>query len=70
MSTRLITYQAQLSLPASLAQVRNVIGAIEHIGGRVELLPTGTAGIITVRLHLPESYTPDYFLPNLPFYPM
>jgi hypothetical protein len=70
MSTRLITYQAQLSLATSLVRVRQAIGAIERIGGRVELVPTGTVGVTTVRLHLPLSYTPDHFLPDLPFYPL
>lgn len=69
MSTRLITYQAQLSLPASRAQVRNMIGAIERAGGRREFLPTATAAITPVRLHLPVSYTSEYFLPNLLVYP-
>lgn len=70
MPARLIIYQAQLSLVSSLAQARDAIGAIERIGGRVELLPTGTAGVTTVRLHLPLPYTPDHFLPDLPFYPL
>lgn len=68
MSTRLITYQSQLSLPASLARARDVAGAIERIGGRVEFLPTGMSGITTVRLLLPLPYTPEHFLPGLPFY--
>jgi hypothetical protein len=70
MPMRLITYQAQLSLPASLARVRDAIAAIERIGGRVEMLATGTAGVTTVRLHLPPPHTPDRFLPGLPFYPL
>jgi hypothetical protein len=41
---------------------------VERIGGRVESLPTGTAGLITVRLHLPEPHQPEQFLPGLPFY--
>lgn len=70
MPMKLITYQAQLSLAASLARVRDAIGAIERIGGRVELVPTATVGVTTVRLHLPLPYTPDHFLPDLPFYPL
>jgi len=64
------TYQAQLSLPASIARVRAAIGAVERIGGRIEILPTATTGVTTVRLHLPPSYSPDDFLPGLPFYPV
>ena len=70
MSTRLLTYQAQLSMTASIARVRDATGAIERIGGRVEILPTRTAGVTTVRLHLPPPYTPDQILPGLPFYPL
>lgn len=67
---RLTAYQAQLTLPASLARVRTVRPDIERIGGRVEVVPTGTAGLMTVRLYLPDPYQPDQFLPGLPFYPM
>lgn len=70
MPTRVITYQAQLSLAESLARVRDVIRVIEGIGGRVEFLPTGTEGITTVRLLLPMPYTPGQFLSDLPFYQM
>ncbi len=68
MST-LLTYQAQLSLPASLARVREAAGAITRLGGRVDIIPTGTPGVTTVRLHLPPPYAPADVLPGLPFYP-
>lgn len=64
------TYQAQFSLPASLIRVRAAVSAIERIGGRVEILPTGTTGVTTVRMHLPAPFVPDNFLPGLPFYPL
>lgn len=67
---RLRAYQAQLTLPASLARVRAALPDIERIGGRVEMIPTEITGLITVRIHLPEKYQPDQFLPGLPFYPM
>jgi hypothetical protein len=67
---RLNAYQAQLTLPASLARVRAVRPDIERIGGRVEMIPTEVPGLITVRIFLPELYQPDQFLPGLPFYPM
>jgi hypothetical protein len=67
---RLRTYQAQLSLPASLARIRAVRLEIERAGGRVELLPTEIAGLTTVRIRLPEQYQPEQFLPGLPFYPV
>lgn len=70
MSTKLVTYQARLSLTASLARVRDVVGTVEHIGGRVEFLPMKAEGITTVRLHLPSPHTPERFLPGLPFYPV
>ena len=67
---RLYTYQAQLTLPASLARVRDVRPDIERIGGRVEMIPADVPRLITVRIFLPELYQPDQFLPGLPFYPM
>ena len=67
---RLRTYQAQLTLPASLARVRAVRADIERVGGRVELIPTDTSGLTTARIRLPEQYQPEQFLPGLPFYPM
>jgi hypothetical protein len=63
------TYQAQFSLPASLVRVQAASSAIERLGGRIEVLPTGTAGVTTVRIHLPPPYVPEDFLPGLPFYP-
>lgn len=67
---RLRTYQAQLTLPASLARVRAARATIERAGGRIELLPTDVTGLTTVRIHLPERLLPEQFLPDLPFYPM
>ena len=67
---RLHSYQAQLTLPASLARVRDARLKIERVGGRVELLPTEVAGLTLVRVHLPEHYQPEQFLPGLPFYPI
>jgi hypothetical protein len=67
---RLRTYQAQLTLPASLARVRAARATIERAGGRIELLPTDVTGLTTVRIHLPEQLRPEQFLPGLPFYPM
>lgn len=67
---RLRTYQAQLTLPASLARVRDIRPEIERVGGRVEMIPTEAAGLVTVRIHLPAQYQPEQFLPGLPFYPM
>jgi len=67
---RLATYQAQLTLPASLARVRAARPDIERIGGQVEMIPTGVAGLVTVRIQLPEGYQPEQFLPGLPFYPV
>ena len=67
---RLSMYQAQLTLPASLARVRAARPDIERIGGQLEMIPTGVAGLVTVRIQLPEGYQPGQFLPGLPFYPV
>ncbi len=50
---RLSMYQAQLTLPASLARVRAARPDIERIGGQVEMIPTGVAGLVTVRIQTP-----------------
>ncbi|MGE5333149.1 MAG: hypothetical protein ACM3N4_00485 [Nitrososphaerota archaeon] len=67
---RLYSYQAQLTLPTSLERVRDARTEIERVGGRVELLPTEIARLTLVRIHLPEQYRPEQFLPGLPFYPI
>lgn len=66
---RLRIYQAQLTLPASLARVRAARPEIERVGGRVELVPTDIAGLTTVRIYLPDRFEPEAFLPGMPFYP-
>lgn len=50
MSTQLLTYQAQLTMAASLARVRDATGAIERIGGRVKILPTRTPATLRAKL--------------------
>ncbi len=67
--SRMRTFQAQLTLPASIARVQAAAHAIERIGGRVEIRSAGTAGVTIVRLHLPEPHAPERFVPGLPFYP-
>lgn len=63
-------FQAQLTLPGSLARVQAATHAIEQAGGRVEIIPTATPGLTTVCLYLPPPYRPEQFLPGLPFYQM
>lgn len=67
---RLVVYQAMLSNPNNVARVRAVQRAIEQIGGKVTISPPTKVGMVVVLLSLPEGYTPDQFIPNLPFYPM
>jgi hypothetical protein len=63
-------FQAQLTLPASLMRVQVARPDIERVGGLLEFIPTDVSGLTTVRIHLPERYQPEQFLPGLPFYPM
>jgi hypothetical protein len=62
-------YQAMLARPDSLERVRAAQRLIARAGGQVEMLPTGSPGLTTVLLHLPEPLQPEEFLPGIPFYP-
>jgi hypothetical protein len=67
---KLIVYEAVLSDPRNLAQVQAVRRAIEAVGGQVHLEPPTRVGMVIVVLSLPAGYTPQQFVPNLPFYPV
>lgn len=67
---KLLAYEAILSQPQSLAQVRQARRFIEAVGGRVHLAPPTKAGMVLVTLLLPEGYSPQHYLPTLPFYPV
>lgn len=67
---RMVVYQAMLSNPANVARVRGVQRTIEQVGGKVNFAPPTKVGMVVVLLTLPEGYTPDQFLPGLPFYPV
>ncbi len=66
---RLITYQALLSNPQNVASVRAAKGEIERVGGRVSIAPPSKVGMVLIMIELPDVYTPDQFIPGLPFYP-
>lgn len=61
-------YEAILGQPGSVTQVIAARPAIERIGGSVKLAPPTARGMVLVTLVLPEPYTPQQFLPGLPFY--
>jgi hypothetical protein len=62
------TYEALLASPANIAQVESTRLVIERAGGRVKLAPPTSSGMVLVTLILPDRYTPQDFLPGLPFY--
>ena len=62
-------YQALLSRPESMDQLRQARQTIERIGGKVAIDPPTKAGMVVVTLWLPQPYRPEQFLPGLPFYP-
>lgn len=68
--SRMRTYEAALSRPDNLAQVKAAIRLIERIGGTVQIATTTVTGITLVVLTLPETYRPEDFLPGLPFFPV
>lgn len=63
------TYEALLSNPQHIAQVRAAARAIEQMGGKLEIFPTKTSGLALVVLTLPEQYRPEAIFPGLPFFP-
>ncbi|HEX5156868.1 MAG TPA: hypothetical protein VFW17_06615 [Ktedonobacterales bacterium] len=63
-------YEAILAHPASVARVVAARPAIERAGGSVKLAPPTRSGMVLATLMLPDQYTPQDFLPGLPFYPM
>lgn len=67
---RMVVYQAMLSNPNNVARVRAVQRAIEQAGGKVSISPPTKVGMVVVMLSLPEGYSPDQFIPGLPFYPI
>lgn len=62
------TFQAVLTRVDSLDRVRQITRQIESVKGRVTIEPTATVGVVTVLLELPDPYTPEIFLPGLPFF--
>jgi len=67
---RMQTYQALFSRPENVARVQQARRAIEQAGGKVIIGAPAKNGMITVILTLPETSSPDDFLPGLPFYPV
>jgi hypothetical protein len=67
---RVVVYQAMLSNPNNVARVRAAQRAIEQVGGKIEVAPPTRVGMVVVLVYLPEGYTPDQFVPGLPFYPV
>jgi hypothetical protein len=62
-------YQALLARAESLASVRARRRAIEAVGGKIEIAPPTSTGMVVVKLWLPPPYQPYDFIPDLPFYP-
>ncbi|HKV86172.1 MAG TPA: hypothetical protein VJN88_16585 [Ktedonobacterales bacterium] len=67
---RIHHFEAMLTRPESLMRVRDAQPAVESVGGRIEIQPSGSPDLVLVLLHLPEPYQPDEFLPEIPFFPI
>jgi hypothetical protein len=67
---QLVTYQAQVTLPSTLAQIRATRTTIKRLGGSVELIETQTPGLTIVRLTLPSTVAPGSIVPGIPFFPL
>jgi hypothetical protein len=62
-------YQALISRPDNIERIKQARQAIERVGGKITIEPPTQGGMTVVTLRLPDSYSPDDFLPGLPFYP-
>jgi hypothetical protein len=67
---KLVTYQALIANPESVARIRAAQRDIERVGGRVHIAPPTRVGMVLIILELPEHITPDQVFPGVPFYPM
>lgn len=65
----MVTYQAMLANPNSLARIQAARRGIEAAGGKVQIAPPTKEGKTLVTLLLPEGVFPAHFFPELPFYP-
>lgn len=63
-------FEAMLTRPESLIRVQEARSAIERVGGRIEIQPSGSPDLTIVLLHLPEPFQPDEFVPEVPFFPV
>lgn len=66
----MVEYEALISRPDNLAQVRAARRAIEAVGGQLSIAPPTRTGLVRVTLRLSHGYQPAQFLPGLPFYPV
>ncbi|MGZ6285561.1 MAG: hypothetical protein ACXWQ5_19970 [Ktedonobacterales bacterium] len=69
MSTHFLAYEAILSNANNLVRVNEARHAIQQAGGKLSVALLQTQGMMLVTLTLPDIYSPDRFLPGLPFYP-
>jgi hypothetical protein len=67
---KLVTYQALIANPASVALIRAAQRDIERAGGRVHIAPPTKVGMVLIILELPEHLMPDQLFPGVPFYPL
>lgn len=63
------TYQALLSRADNVAKVKKMRRAVESAGGKIEMAPPTSTGMVRITLWLPLSHQPGSFFPDLPFYP-
>ena len=54
--------------PQNVAKVQARKYDVERVGGRVEMAPPTRVGMVLVILELPAGYSPEQFLPDIPFY--
>jgi hypothetical protein len=61
-------YEAALSRPENVAQVKAATPYIKSIGGSAQLSAPAPTGVTLVVVTLPETYRIEDILPGLPFY--
>jgi hypothetical protein len=62
------TYEAALTRPDNVAQVKAAAPSIKRIGGTVQISAPTADGVTLVVVTLPQIYRIEDILPGLPFY--
>lgn len=61
------TYEALLSRPEQVANVKARQRDVERVGGKIRIYAPNKTGLTLIELTLPAGIGPEVFFPGLPF---